>query len=311
MELADLRVFLVVARHANLRRAAEELHQTPSALSKAIRRLECALDLAVFDRIGKSLRLNADGERLRERAMPLLRLAEETRAEFLGAQTRVHCRVAAPGVLQWRHGARLAMLLGERYADSALTFLSLYEHDALQALLRGDADLALVTRQALKEAEAVVRDAGLRSVALGAITMQLAAGATHPLLRRARRVRTLEVTADVVLDHDFACPDRSIFCGVQRGAVADGWNERRLPRRVRYWIDELPVLIELVRSGRALAFLPDFIVAAHDLVRLDVADGPLRCVEAAYLVWRPSAAYGWQRYLAEAMASGGRALGEG
>jgi len=302
MELADLRVFLVVARHANLRRAAEELHQTPSALSKAIRRLEGVLDLALFDRFGKSLRLNADGERLRERAAPLLRLAEETRAEFLGGQTRVHCRVAAPGVLQWRHGARLAALLGERYSDSALTFLARYEHEALQALLRGEADFALVTRQALKEAETAVREGGLRSSALGNITMQLAAGPTHPLLSRRRRAAPVfQVTAHDVLEHDFACPDRSIFCGIQRGAGADGWNERRLPRRVRYWIDELPVLIELVGAGRALAFLPDFLLDAHDLVRLEVVDGPLRCVEATYLVWRPSSARGWQRYLAEAM----------
>ena len=62
MDIADLRSFLVIARHANLRAAADELHQTPSALSKAVKRLETSLATPVFDRVGKAIRLNTAGE---------------------------------------------------------------------------------------------------------------------------------------------------------------------------------------------------------------------------------------------------------
>ncbi len=48
MEISDLRSFLVIARYANLRTAANELHQSPSALSKAVRRLEALKNL--YDR---------------------------------------------------------------------------------------------------------------------------------------------------------------------------------------------------------------------------------------------------------------------
>jgi DNA-binding transcriptional LysR family regulator len=107
MEIADLKSFLVIARHMNLRMAANELHQSPSALSKALSRLEKSLNTHLFDRNNKALRLNADGERLRDRAGLMVRLAEQTEAEFRGSRTLLFCRVAAPAVLQWRFGTTL------------------------------------------------------------------------------------------------------------------------------------------------------------------------------------------------------------
>lgn len=279
MDIADLRSFLVIARHANLRAAADELHQTPSALSKAVKRLETSLATPVFDRIGKAIRLNAAGERLCERALALTTLADQTEAEFRGVSLRSHCRLLAPAVLQWGFGAAIAA----RLPGFGLAFVTLFEDAALAALARGEGDLALVTGVALEAA----LPAGLQALRLGEIRMQLAAGTGHPLAGRS------EVPMAEVLQHDFACPQRSMFCGLERGSRADGWRDDRLPRRIRFWLDDLQLLISLVRSRQALAYLPDFALAeAPDLVRLTVPDCPYECVEQVHLVWRPATASG-------------------
>ncbi|UXI70130.1 LysR family transcriptional regulator [Tahibacter amnicola] len=309
MDLADLRVFLVVARHGNLHRAATELHQTPSALSKAIRRLESALSIVAFDRIGKSLRLNPAGERLLARGMQLVQLAEDTRCEFLGAQNRIHARIAAPPVLQWRFGPQIAQRLTQRYPSSALTFVPHFENEALAAFHRGEVDVALVTQQALNEAGAgSQRDRA--TVPLGILAMQLAASRQHPLARRSQGTTTVSLAAKTiytemtaVLGHDFACPSRSIFCGAEQGAAADGWNQQRHPRRIRYWVDDLQVLLTLVRDGLALAYLPDFALVGQDLLQVVIRDGAANCVENISLVWRPSKAHGWQHHLADAFGA--------
>lgn len=289
MDIADLRSFLVIARHANLRAAADELHQTPSALSKAIKRLEASLATPVFDRIGKAIRLNAAGERLRERAQALVALAEQTEAEFRGVSLRSHCRLLAPAVLQWGFGATLAARLSALQPQSSLAFVTLFEDAALAALARAEGDLALVTDVAL----AAALPAGLQARRLGEIRMQLAAGPGHPLAGRG------EVATADVLQHDFACPQRSMFCGLERGARADGWRDDRLPRRIRFWLDDLQLLIALVRSGQALAYLPEFALAQHgDLRRLAVTDCPYECVEQVHLAWRPATAPGWLAALA-------------
>ena len=297
MELSDLRLFVSATQHRTLLEAARELSLTPSAVSRAIRRLEDGLHAPLFDRAGKSLRLNAAGQRLRERALALLALAEQTRAEFAGADFGVRCRVAAPPLLQWRFGAGLAAALSARYTDSSLALRPAWEDEALEALARGEVDFAIVTDEPLRNARS---SAGFEAIPLGALTMQVAAGATHPLAAKARggRVRT---SAARVLAHDFACPSRSMLCGLQRGTRADGWRDDQLPRRIRYWVDDLQVLLSLVRGGHALAYLPDFALKESGLVQIRVGDCPFECVEQAHLVWRPVAASGWQARLVETM----------
>lgn len=289
MDIADLRSFLVIARHASLRAAADELHQTPSALSKAVRRLEASLATPVFDRIGKAMRLNSAGERLRERALALVALAEQTQAEFRGVSLRSHCRLLAPAVLQWGFGATLAARLSALQPQATLAFVTLFEDAALAALARGEGDLALVTGVAVASG----LPAGLEARRLGEIHMQLAAGPGHPLAGRG------EVPAAELLQHDFACPQRSMFCGLERGSRADGWRDDRLPRRIRFWLDELQLLIGLVTSGQALAYLPDFALAPPTgLQRLSVPDYPYEQIEQVHLVWRPATASGWLASLA-------------
>ncbi|HYD80926.1 MAG TPA: LysR family transcriptional regulator [Paucimonas sp.] len=289
MELSDLRIFVTATRHPSLHAAAGELNMTPSALSKAIRRLEDALRAPLFDRAGKTLQLNATGQRLRERAIALLHLAEQTKAEVEGAGFRVHCRVAAPALLQWKYGPALATALTSKYADSSLVLKPAFEDEALAALLRGEVDFAIVTEEPLRNADA----SGLEARRLGQIEMRLAAGRSHPLARKTRS-GNVRCSSKRVLEYDFACPSRSPFCGVPRGMRSDGWRNDELPRRIRYWVDDLQVLLSIVQSGRALAYLPEFALRDAGLVRIEVGDCPFRCTESAWLVWRPAIAAGWQ-----------------
>ena len=297
MELSDLRVFVSATQHRTLLDAANELSLTPSAISRAIRRLEDGLHGPLFDRTGKTLRLNPAGQRLRDRALTLLALAEQTRAEFEGADFGVRCRIAAPPLLQWRFGAPLAAALSARYADSSLALRPAWEDEALEALARGEVDFAIVTEEPLRNARS---PAGFEPIPLGALTMQVAAGLTHPLADKAR-AGSVRTTASRVLAHDFACPSRSMLGGQPRGTRADGWRDDQLPRRIRYWVDDLQVMLSLVHQGRALAYLPAFALHESGLVQVRVTDCPFFCTEHAYLVWRPVAAAGWQAHLVEAM----------
>ncbi len=70
--LAALEVFLAVARHGSFRRAAAERGVSPSALSHVIRGLEEGLDIRLFDRTSRSLRITEAGRYLLERVGPAL-----------------------------------------------------------------------------------------------------------------------------------------------------------------------------------------------------------------------------------------------
>jgi DNA-binding transcriptional LysR family regulator len=297
MDINDLRSFLVVAKHANLRTAADELHQSPSALSKAIRRIETSINTPVFDRIGKTIRLNTDGERLRDRAKAITALADETQAEFRGDRQQLHCRISGPSLLQWRYAPAIASALTASYPQSAITFADKFEDAAIAALVQGHTDFALITAAVVSSG----LPAGIELLPLGQITMQLAADASHPIIAGATAAQKLKnrvsANSETILKHDFACPNHSQFCGIDRGSRSDGWRDDKLPRRVRFWTDDMQLLIALVRSGQALAYLPDFVLKEAGLTRLHVSDCAYHCVEQVFLAWRPSTASGWQNRL--------------
>ena len=69
---ASLEVFLAVARHGSFRRAAAERGVDPSALSHVVRILENTLDIRLFDRTSRSIRLTEAGKHLLERIGPAL-----------------------------------------------------------------------------------------------------------------------------------------------------------------------------------------------------------------------------------------------
>jgi DNA-binding transcriptional LysR family regulator len=60
--LRQLRVFESAARHLSLTRAAEELHLTPPAVSIQIRQLEGHAHAALFERVGRRLKLTQAGD---------------------------------------------------------------------------------------------------------------------------------------------------------------------------------------------------------------------------------------------------------
>src|SRR5690554_7586222 len=81
--LRQLQIFLSVAHHQNLTKAANELAMSQSAASSALKELEERYDVQLFDRIGKSLQLNEQGQYVRNKAEALIAHAEELERSLL------------------------------------------------------------------------------------------------------------------------------------------------------------------------------------------------------------------------------------
>lgn len=81
--LRQLQVFLAVANHQNVSRAASELALSQSATSTALKELEQRFNVTLFDRIGKRLQLNEQGLALRPRVAALLSRAEELESSLI------------------------------------------------------------------------------------------------------------------------------------------------------------------------------------------------------------------------------------
>ena len=107
LTLRQLEVFLALAEHEHVGRAAEMVHLSPSATSSALLALETAVGRPLFDRSGLGLRLNADGRRFRAAARATLEQAREATALLrddgggrlvIGASTTIANYVIAPAL---------------------------------------------------------------------------------------------------------------------------------------------------------------------------------------------------------------------
>jgi DNA-binding transcriptional LysR family regulator len=79
MNLDQLRVFVAVAEHAHVTRAAESLGMSQSAVSATIKSLESSCGLALFNRVGRSIELSHVGSRFLPEAKAVLDRASAAR----------------------------------------------------------------------------------------------------------------------------------------------------------------------------------------------------------------------------------------
>ena len=80
LKLQELRVLLAVAKQGSFRKAAQQLHLTQPAVTKAIAELEQKLDVPLFDRTTHGVTPTAHGENFIRRAGAIfseIRLAAE------------------------------------------------------------------------------------------------------------------------------------------------------------------------------------------------------------------------------------------
>lgn len=82
MEFNSLYYFIKVAKYENMSRAAEELHISQPALSKSIAVLESSVGVELFDRNGRSIKLNRYGKFFLERAERIIKEYERAKEDL-------------------------------------------------------------------------------------------------------------------------------------------------------------------------------------------------------------------------------------
>jgi DNA-binding transcriptional LysR family regulator len=91
--LTGVGVLAAVTEAGNFARAAEMLGLTPSAVSRAVSRLEARVGVRLFDRNPREVSLTEEGRRFHTQVMPLLAGLDEAAAEAAGAAAVVRGRL--------------------------------------------------------------------------------------------------------------------------------------------------------------------------------------------------------------------------
>jgi DNA-binding transcriptional LysR family regulator len=122
MDLLALADFTLVARHEGFGKAARASHRPKATLSRRVAELEAALDVRLFERGARTLKLTEEGRALFARTGPLLAELEETAVAIgSGGETpRGRLRISAPLLFSQTAMGRLAAEFIHRHPDVRL-----------------------------------------------------------------------------------------------------------------------------------------------------------------------------------------------
>lgn len=273
MDTNRLRYFCAIAETGSVRRAAEILHVSPPALSKATRLLEEELGVKLVIRSGRNIQLTDEGRRLVKRGKDVLRELELLRAEIESRPRGVReVKIATFEVFSTYFLKSLSQIGWE---DVPLV---------LHEVLPGELEKALVDRQ----------------VDIGITYMPVPMAELDYL-----KVTTIEMgvyTAKSAFPNvpqpelPFVVPVMPITGSPSRIRGLDGWPEDAYPRKVKYQVTLMESALQLCRQGRAAGYFPAFIVNAHnsevrDPFQLVRRNSPYKgriCMTDVYIVKRKS-----------------------
>jgi DNA-binding transcriptional LysR family regulator len=170
MDLLALADFNLVARHGGFGRAARECGRPKATLSRRVAELEADLDLRLFERGARSLKLTEEGRALFERTGLLLTELEETATAIAsgGHTPRGRLRISAPLLFSQTAMGKLAAGFALEYPEVRLEITAedravdmIEEAYDLVIRVNPEPDATLVGRIFLRDRLVVVASPGL------------------------------------------------------------------------------------------------------------------------------------------------------
>ena len=147
MTFRHLEIFLIVCRTLSMTRAAEILHMSQPAVSKAIRELEEFYHAALFERIGKTLRLSEAGMALKQYADTILSQYQESVSFLREGTTSGACRICTTETVAQTVLPQLYQKIRSELPSLDLAIGVCHAKDAEEKLRRHDCDLVISDRQ--------------------------------------------------------------------------------------------------------------------------------------------------------------------
>ncbi|MBA1149060.1 LysR family transcriptional regulator [Ectothiorhodospiraceae bacterium WFHF3C12] len=248
IEVRHLRLVMALRATGTLAGAARRLHTTPSALSHTLAVLEERCGDRVIVRRTRPLRFTGTGRRLlalADEAMPLLERAErDVRRMACGEDRRLHIAMECHSCYEW------LMPVLERFRGAQpgvdLDLTAGFSFQAMAALRRAEVDLVITPDRGADDA--------FTYAPLFRHEVVLAVGAHHRLARAAF-IRPEDLAGETLITYPVERARLDVFRSFLDPAGVE-------PARVR--TAQLTVMIlQLVASGRGVAMLPGWALAAN------------------------------------------------
>jgi DNA-binding transcriptional LysR family regulator len=275
MDLAQLEVFLAVARERRFSRAAQKLYRTQSAISQSIHKLEQEVGELLFDRSSRDGLLTDAGRVLQEYAERLLNLradAQEALAELKELQkgklvisaNEFTALYLLPLLAEFRRLHPMVKITVNRSLGSHIP----------DDVLRHNSELGVLTYDP--------QDPQLRSTVVYLDELIFVVPPSHPLAKQ-EQVSIRQLGAESFVAHNVPSP--------YRDKVLQAFKRHKTPLHMGVELPTLQAIKLFVAMGNGVALVPEMSVEQElkrgELVRIPVRE--LRIQRKLRLIYRKRA----------------------
>ena len=145
LDLTALRSFVTVAETGGVTKAAHRLHQTQSAVSMQLKRLEVSLDQPLLDRSGRGVALTNQGEQLLSYGRRMLALNDEVMARMTDDAFEGEIQLGVPADIVFPNIPHVLHRLDRAYPRVRVNLFSSNTRKLKAMIESGDLDLILTT----------------------------------------------------------------------------------------------------------------------------------------------------------------------
>jgi DNA-binding transcriptional LysR family regulator len=241
MDLSQIRYFNAAARHGSFSAAAKALRVTQPGLTKAVRRLESALDCTLFERLPRGVALTQQGHALLRHASLLEIQVEDARKEVraLAGGAFGELRIGAGPSWLSRALPRIIARLSSEYPKVSFHVVGGYNSVLIEALSGGRLDLVV---SALPDQ----CPSGLEAIPLTTDTISVVGRRKHPL-RGKRRPQPSSTLA-----YQWVLPGRDVLLRSRLEALFRVAGLEPPPARIE--ADSISFIAAVLRDSDMLSF---------------------------------------------------------
>lgn len=238
METNRLRQFCVVYETGNLRKAAELLNMSHSALSKSLKVLQNELEIKLLEQDGRGILITDAGKDFVLKAQALLDYEKQILKKSPSSS-----EVFKVGSFESFSTHLIGMKWAKHFGEFPLQIHELSAGYLERAVAESVLDAAITYDP--------VPTKDLEFISLGKVTM----GVYH---RRGyfKKIEFSKIPFVAPLIPSVGTPSSA------KGL--DGWPEHEFPRHIKYRVDLMESGLALVRSGQAAIFIPDFVARSQN-----------------------------------------------